>query len=341
MFLASIFFCIQISTHVPKHCDDNPAVLVHADAGWVAQNPHAKAAEVASVLVEHLNSVVAVVADQDPVIIVNTEVPRLLHLPNPNQSDTIPEAVKDLHSASTILRHDVVSAGQDGNTDGPLELAVASTVRRRPNLAEKDSVAVKHLDSMIVEVGHGEISGLIHRHTPGSVELSLPRAFRAEGQQRRALVVKDLDPVISSISDDDTPPCPVNGQSAWSIELASPGALGAKFEEEAASTVEHLNSMISRVSHQKVTSVVGADGKWAGELPVRASLSPKREDRLMHRLVPQLIQHSDFKRTPFDVSPFQLHRGAVRSWVCGIEVDEMGPMLFLTDLDLIQTQTKE
>jgi len=209
VFLASIFFCIQISTHVPKHCDDNPAVLVHADAGWVAQNPHAKAAEVASVLVEHLNSVVAVVADQDPVIIVNTEVPRLLHLPNPNQSDTIPEAVKDLHSASTILRHDVVSAGQDGNTDGPLELAVASTVRRRPNLAEKDSVAVKHLDSMIVEVGHGEISGLIHRHTPGSVELSLPRAFRAEGQQRRALVVKDLDPVISSISDDDTPPCPV------------------------------------------------------------------------------------------------------------------------------------
>jgi len=192
---------------------------------------------------------------------------------------------------------------------------------------------------MIVKVGHGEISSLVHRHAPRSIELSLPRAFRAEGRQRRALVVKDLDPVISSISDDDTPPCPVNGQSAWSIELASPGALGAKFEEEAASTVEHLDSVVSRVNNQKITSVVGADGKWAGELPVRASLRPKSEDRLVHRPVPQLLLHGDLKRTSLDVPPFQFHCGAVRSWVCGIEADEVGAVLLFTDLDLVRKTT--
>jgi len=42
---------------VPEHCDDNSAVLVYADAGWVVQDPPAKAAEVAPVLVEHLDSI--------------------------------------------------------------------------------------------------------------------------------------------------------------------------------------------------------------------------------------------------------------------------------------------
>ena len=289
---------------VSKHRDNDPAVLVHTDAGWVAQNSHTKAAEIAPVLIEHLDSVVAVVADEDPVVIVDAEVPGLLHLPDANQSDAVSQAVEDLHPTAAILCHNKVSTRQNGHANGPLELAISGAVCCGPELAEKDALTVKNLDSVIVKVCHSEISNLVHRHAPWSVELTLLGALRADGRNRRALAVEDLDAVIPCVRNKDAPSRPVDSQATWSVELASTWAFGAELEEETATAVEHLNAMVSRVRDQKITSVVGADGERAGELPVSAALRAKGEDGLVHRLVAQLLQHGDLKRTPLDVLPF-------------------------------------
>jgi len=237
---------------VVSNCD--LARRVDANSNWVVCDTFAAdLAEEVALIIEHLDAVGSVVADEDFLAVIdNHAVGELKVLGTAKLVEHIAELVEDDDAHHLALHHDDPALVVDADAAGVLQDVGAE-------LANELAVLVVDLDLVRRRpLRHNNIPGRLHHsHTVGVEQLAIPLAHLSKLELEPTLFVENLYPVIVRVGDDNVI-LSIYCNSTWLCELALENSKLSKL-----TVVDHLLPL-----DLAFRWVEGGMGAWdrAGEL---------------------------------------------------------------------------
>jgi len=120
-------------------------------------------------------------------------------------------------------------------------------------LVQVVAIFVKDLHSVLVGIADKDVTLVAHAHPPGVNELPIAFAMGAKGAQPSPLRGKDLDSVVSRISDDQAVVLLVVGNVVRRIKLPRPCPERAKHKQEPALGREAVDPVVASLRHKDLS----------------------------------------------------------------------------------------
>lgn len=206
--------------------------------------------------------------------------------------DQIALGVKDLNTViASICNKHSLSGRQQGHTGGRRKMTFFAALAAK--LAQKGSIAVKHLYAVVVGICYIDITiGRINSNSLRSVELAVeqPWVTKTDLANQVAAVVKDLNSVIVGVCHNDLT-CQGDGYSRGALQLTVVVSFCSKLVRKLALQIKDLDTVITRISHENALRKSRASHSQTGrgvELAVFATLRTKLANKLARSRIENL-----------------------------------------------------
>ena len=97
----------------------------------------------------------------------------------------------------TVVEDENISFVRKGDVGGAAHLSLQTSAA--PKLAEKCTVGIKDLNSIVIAINHKGFIVFSDHNTIGLIELSVPVAIGTKFINKGPVSIKDLDPVVTGV----------------------------------------------------------------------------------------------------------------------------------------------